>query len=390
MRVLYRALIAAILAGGSLLPSIANAGINGVVASPPSYNLAMNQSSAVTITWRIDRGAPSTTAGVSSPSGQLILGGNTLTINRRLFRPTSSTEDVIIVETVVIPRSFLVQAVKSGGALTGTYVRIFTDGVTATGVATFNITTGGGADFGISRLELKFLDDDSRATVRAVDTRLRAVAHIRFTGTGLLQASWQVATPTSTPGNELFRPLRLERRQLSGNGEVELISPPLPTTIQGQYLVTLSVEDPGLGFDTPRLIYTILPPGAPLAGPLPQSILVSAPAPEGALATGTKIAWTPSPVAAVYRIVLMEAGDGPLAAPQEDLQYGALPDGKRVEPAGQIVAGFYMPSTATSAVLPALAASRLTPGQRYLLQIQALDGAGNPVAESRPQEVYWP
>ena len=79
----------------------------------------------------------------------------------------------------------------------------------------------------------------------------------------------------------------------------------------------------------------------------------------------------------------MEAGDGPLAAPQEDLQYGALPDGKRVRPEGRIVTGFYMPATATSAVLPALAASRLTSGQRYLLQVQALDGSGNPVAESR-------
>jgi len=390
MRILLRAFIAAMIAGCLLLPSTTRAAIGTVTASPPTYSLAMNQASAVTITWRIQRTGASTIGGVSSPSGSLTIAGTTITINRPLFRPTSGGESVIIVETLVVPRSLLVRAIKSGGALTGSYVRIFTDGVTATGVANFNITTGGGADFGISRLTLKFLDDDSRATVRAVDTRLRAAARISFTGTGLLQASWQIATPTSTPGNEIFRPLRLERRQLTGNGEVELISPPLPTTIEGQYLVALLVEDPGLGFDTPQLIYTIIPPGAPLAGPLPQSILVSAPAPEGALATGTSIAWSPSPAAAVYRIVLMEAGDGPLAAPQEDLQYGALPDGKRVRPEGRIVTGFYMPATVTSAVLPALAASRLTSGQRYLLQIQALDGSGNPVAESRPQEVYWP
>jgi hypothetical protein len=388
MRVLYRALFAVVLSGCLLLPLMATAAINTVVATPPTYNIAMNQASAVTITWRIDRGAPGTTAGVSSPNGLLTIAGTSITINRQLFRPTMGTEDVIIVETLVIPRSLLVRAIKSGGALTGTYVRIFTDGVTATGVANFNITTGGAADFGISRLTLKFLDDDSRATVRAVDTRLRAVARIRFTGTGLLQASWQIATPTSTPGNELFRPLRLERRQLTGNGEVELISPPLPTKIEGQYLVILSVEDPGLGFDTPRLIYTILPPGAPLAGPLPQSILVSAPTPEGALATGTQIAWSPSPAAVVYRILLIEAVDGPLTPPRADLQYGAPTQPSPLP--GRIVTGFYMPATATQAVLPALVANRLTKGQRYLLQIQALDGAGNPVAESRPQEVYWP
>ena len=219
------------------------------------------------------------------------------------------------------------------------------------------------------------------------NSRLRAVARVRFTGTGLLQASWRIATPTSTPGNEIFRPLRLERRQLTGNGEVELISPPLPTTIQGQYLVALVVEEPGLGFDTPRLTYAILPPGAPLAEAAPQSILVSAPAAEGALAPGAKIKWSPSPAVAVYRILLLDPAGEPLAPPQEDLQYGAA-----VRPAteGEVVAGFYMPGTATEAVLPALVASRLTPGQRYLLQIQALDGAGAPIAESRRQEVYWP
>jgi hypothetical protein len=62
----------------------------------------------------------------------------------------------------------------------------------------------------------------------------------------------------------------------------------------------------------------------------------------------------------------------------------------RLATPGEMVAGFYMPGTATEAVLPALVASRLTSGQRYLLQIQALDAAGRPIAESRRQEVYWP
>jgi hypothetical protein len=203
----------------------------------------------------------------------------------------------------------------------------------------------------------------------------------------LLQASWQIATPTSTPGNEIYRPLRLERRQLTGNGEVELISPPLPTSIQGQYLVALFVEEPGLGFDTPRLTYAILPPGAPLAQTAPLSIRVTAPAAQAALVPGEKIRWSPSPSAAVYRILLLDPAVAPLSPPQEDLQYGAA-----VKPVieGEIVAGFYMPGTTTEAALPALVASRLTPGQRYLLQIQALDSAGTPIAESRRQEVYWP
>ena len=180
------------------------------------------------------------------------------------------------------------RAIKSGGALTGSYVRIFTEAVTATGVANVQYHHGRGRRASASRgSTLKFLDDDSRATVRAVDTRLRAVARIRFTGTGLLQASWQIATPTSTPGNEIFRPLRLERRQLTGNGEVELISPPLPTTIEGQYLVALLVEDPGLGFDTPQLIYTIIPPGAPLAE-------AAAAIDPGVRAGGRRARWPPA------------------------------------------------------------------------------------------------
>jgi len=130
-------------------------------------------------------------------------------------------------------------------------------------------------------------------------------------------------------------------------------------------------------------------PGAPLVESAPQSILVAAPAPEGALQPGAKIVWSASPSAAVYRIVLIDPPFEPLAAPQADLQYGAAV--ADVSPAeGRIVTGFYMPGTATEAALPALVASRLSSGQRYLLQIQAIDGSGTTVAESRPQEVYWP
>jgi hypothetical protein len=390
MRNLYRALIAGLMAGWLLPAAPATAAVTNVDPMPGSFNLAMDQATAITITWRITRGGPFVRA-VTSDSGDLRIGTTSITINRRLARPINGETSVILVETLVVPRSFLVRATKSGGSLLGDYTRSFFDGDGAAidGVAIVRVTTGGAASFGISRLTLKFLDDDSRATVRAEDSRLRAVARIRFTGTGLLQAAWQIATPTSTPGNEIFRPLRLERRQLTGNGEVELISPPLPTSIQGQYFVALIVEDPGLGFETPNLIYTILPPGAPLVESPPLSILVSAPAPEGALAPGAKIVWSASATAAVYRIVLIDLPAEPLSAPQDDLQYGAAPEG--VSPAeGRVVTGFYMPGTATEAALPALAASRLTSGQRYLLQIQALDGAGTTVAESRLQEVYWP
>ena len=387
MRSLLRAAVLALFACWLLPAPTAEAGVITVTASPGSFDLAANEATSITITWRVFRSGGTGNV-LFSNSGSLQLGGTTITVNRRLSRSFTTQQNFVFVETVVVPRSLIVRAIRSGGVITGTYTRIFDDTDFAnTGFAGLSITSGGGATFGISRLDLKFLDDDSRATVRTVDSRLRAVARVRFTGTGLLQASWRIATPTSTPGNEIFRPLRLERRQLTGNGEVELISPPLPTTIQGQYLVALVVEDPGLGFDTPRLTYAILPPGAPLAEAAPQSILVSAPAAEGALALGDKIKWSPSPAVAVYRILLLDPAGEPLAPPQEDLQYGAA---VRPAAAGEVVAGFYMPGTATEAVLPALVASRLTPGQRYLLQIQALDSAGAPIAESRRQEVYWP
>jgi hypothetical protein len=390
MRFCLRALIAAALALWLLPLAPAGAGIVSVTPSPFNFNVAMNQATAVTINWRIVRAIPPGPGTVVSSFGTLTIAGTTITINRALSRPTSGAEQVVIVETLVVPRSLLVRAIKSGAPLTGTYVRIFTEaGTTQVATVTFDVTTGGAASFGISRLDLKFLDDDSRATVRATDSRLRAVARIRFTGTGLLQASWQIATPTSTPGNEIYRPLRLERRQLAGNGEVELISPLLPTRIGGQYLVQLVIEDPGIGFDAPRLIYTVLPPGEPVAETAPQSIRVSAPAAAAALSPGTKIAWTPSPAAAVYRILIIEPAGEPLDPPQADLEHGALPHEPPAE-AGRVVAGFYMPGNATEAALPGLVASRLTGGTRYLLKIQALDGSGVPIAESRPQETFWP
>jgi hypothetical protein len=377
----------------ALLPPIAPAmaNINTVTPSPASADVAMNQASAVTIRWIVTRTAPS--AGpVVSTGGTLIVAGTPIAINRTLSRPTVAGETVVLVETLVVPRAAIVRAIKSGGPLTMVYSRIFTEGATtATNTVILTVNTGGAASFGISRLTLKFLDDDSRATVRATDTRLRAVAQIRFNGSGLLQAAWQIATPTSTPGEEIFRTLRLERRQLVGNGEVELISPPLPTNLQGQYFVALAIQDPGLGFDTPRLIYTILPPGAPLAPPVPQSIAVSAPAPAGSLAGAGRIDWSAAPGAAVYRIVLMETVADPLSPPESDLRHGgALAVGDAELVPGPVAAGFYMPATVTEAPLPRITAGRLTGGRRYLLQVQALDPSGAVVAESRPQEVYWP
>jgi len=383
----------------SIMPAAAE--VTAVDPNPDAFAVTMDQASSVRITWRIQRSGASTGA-VSSDRGQLIIAGRTISIGRRLFRRITNEPSVVIVETLLIPRSILVELAKSGGSLMGVYRREFTDGdggdggggiVTAT--TSIEITTGGGADFGISRLDLKFLDDDSRATVRAEGSRLRATARIRFTGSGLLQAAWQVATPATTPGEEIFQPLRLERRQLSGNGAVELVSPYLPTSMQGQYLVALTVRQPQLGFDTPRLIYTILPAADPQVQSAPGSLLayavreirVAAPAVNTVLGPATKIMWLPVGSAAVYRISLVDPGLQGVATPQPDLRYGAAPNESAV--ASAPVAGFYVPGTTAEAVMPAAVVGRLASGRGYLLQIQALDSAGAVIAESIPLQVYW-
>jgi hypothetical protein len=392
-------LVSAMLSVWLIAMAPAAAEVTAVDPSPDAFAVTMDQASSVRITWRIQRSGASTGA-VSSDRGQLIIAGRTISIGRRLVRRITNEPSVVIVETLLIPRSVLVELAKSGGSLTGVYRREFTDGDggdgggVAAATTSIEITTGGGADFGISRLDLKFLDDDSRATVRAEGSRLRATARIRFTGSGLLHATWQVATPATTPGEEIFQPLRLERRQLSGNGAVELVSPYLPTSMQGQYLVALTVRQPQLGFDTPRLIYTILPTADPQVQSAPGSLLayavreirVAAPAVNTVLDPATKIVWLPVGSAAVYRISLVDPGLQDVA-PQPDLRYGAPPNESAV--ASPPVAGFYVPGTTAEAVMPAAVVGRLTSGRGYLLQIQALDSAGVVIAESIPLQVYW-
>ena len=126
MRSLLRAAVLALFACWLLPAPAAVAGVITVTASPSSFDLAANEATSITITWRVFRSGGTGNV-LFSNSGSLQLGGTTITINRRLSRSFTTQQNFVFVETVVVPRSLIVRAIRSGGVITGTYTRIFDD-----------------------------------------------------------------------------------------------------------------------------------------------------------------------------------------------------------------------------------------------------------------------
>ena len=111
-----------------------------------------------------------------------------------------------------MPISVILRARKLG--LTSFfYVREFTStegaGSSVNAEVILRITGGGAASFGISREALSFTDGTIFKIVD-IKTPLKVLSEVNFQGTGLFQATWEVATPASSAGTPIYIPLRTD------------------------------------------------------------------------------------------------------------------------------------------------------------------------------------
>lgn len=371
---------------GLVAPGAALASMGSVTAVPGTANVAVGRTNTVYITWQVTRlqypGFCGST--VSSPSGQLTSasGGTVyqtvpvlLTQTQVCSGPAGTPTPFTFRETLQVPASVIAAALRQGQA-TLRYTRTFSDGFSnSTASVTLAVTGSAGAGFSLSRLALSF-DNESTLGVVKQDTRLRALADLSYNGSGYLQGVWEIASPESTAGTPVYRPLKFVSEFIGAGGEVILRSPRLPSAQTGLYLVRLRITQPAPFFETPVLSYFVIQ--RPVTQPPPVTIRLTTPFTGAHLAADTTFAWSPVHGAAAYQIEFYPSSGLPaLTAPRP-----RAPHGRRVT-------GMLLPAKQTAVALSALVRSHLKRGD-YRWRVIALGAGGRIIGRSAPRSIYVP
>jgi len=292
-----------------------------VTATPSKFPVSVTAPTTITVGWRIVRVSPPVPGTSSSPSAQVLVGGVPVaTIGgtlSRSFPGVAMTETAIVSETLTIPQGAVFRAVKSGASIV--LRRTFNDtaGASDTGFATLAPTGPGSELFSISRLELRF-DDRTRVKVLPKGSRLRAVAELNTTGSGLIMGQWEVATAATTAGTPVFRPLATVRQPVAGGRRTVITSPPLPTRFEGSNRVRLRLIDPAVVFEEPVLQYYVTPESPLSDKQEPRLMLITAPDAGTPLTLTTRFAWQAVPGTQVYKLEIFGAPTGPAEIVAED------------------------------------------------------------------------
>lgn len=360
-----------------LLASMAKAQIGAVAGGNTPSQVAITATGHSLINWSIvDNVANPGPTGVSSAIGTFFAPDNSIlgTVNIPLQASrnvqVSGATTFIINEPLTIPQSVIRQAQKKGfGSFA--YVRQFTDSpdnTTQSGVVTFTISGGGAVgELSVRRVAMEY-DDGRISEVLAPHSELHARAVVSYNGTGLLEYSWEVASPPSTQGQPVFVPLVSRKQFLLAGDQVVLQTPRLPTGHNGDYLVRLRIDKPVPNFDLPLLRYAINSSGQSRPETRIASLQVARPAPDAVLAPDTLFAWQPVTDASAYQLELY-------TRPVRDRN---LPGGEQQSP----VTGVLVPAAKTQLTVGSLSRAHLLPSSTYYWRVVAVSDQGQIIARS--------
>lgn len=378
----------------------AHAQIISVVASPPAANVPLGQSVSVQLRWQVtayalggSRQMIRSSEGVFRAGGSSgrVLGVNNRTIQRMVRPAAPGTAVAVVPESLLVPARVVLRA-QALGVTRIAYQRTFTDGTASslpvTSAIMLNLTGGLGANFGITRVALRF-PDGSRQKVVAAASETFVLADINHTGSGRLVARWEVAEPVTTRGRPVFRTLAIVRRQLIGSGARTTIrSPDLPTQGDGAYLVRLRIINPRIGFDSPVLRYFVNPALNPV--PTPSTIVARSPAAGADYANGMRFAWQPLATAVVYRLEFHDK-----APPRRDTDPvggSAKTDAQAAAtvPLTRPVSGIVVSAAIDAVELSPLALAHLSPDHSYWWRVVAFDERGRLIGRSSLRQIHVP
>lgn len=375
----------------ALLATVAHADIVAVSASPASQSIALDHAVMAPLVWSVTRVEGNCLTGtISSPALRVYAGNQNgpllASLNRALTRTipcslTPVTNVYSFAETVSLPADLARRALQAGYSNLAV-ARTFDNGVASSGEAQLLLTSGSAAPLGITGTRLRLAQGGSvRVLPRGSD--IQVIADLDYTGAGILQAVWEIAEPSSTAGQPVFRPLQLVREMLAAGQNESLESPSLPATQQGLYLVRLRITEPTPAFAPPLLRYVVGDAGIETLAEQPVTLL--APAPAALLDTDTQFRWQAVNHVAAYRLelYLLEQASSAPALPSLDGSE-PLPDAASIARAlaRSPDSGMLLDANTQGAGLSTLARDKLLPGREYLWRIVALGADGEAVGSS--------
>ncbi len=298
-----------------------------------------------------------------------------------ITRPGVGNGTLNIAETVTVPTAITIRARRAG--ISSIFVeRTFSDGYTTkTAQVRLALVGAGGAGFHISRVDLHF-EDFSRIKVVDGGSDVIAVADLSTRGSGLLEAAWEISTPTGG-APVLFRTVKLVRQYLGGAGRKRIESPPLPVFQPGLHVARLRISRPA-PFDEPPMVryYVASADGDLLADDDElKPIILTGPASGAVLAKDTRFTWRAIEGVVDYRIELFPLGGEPLPPP------GVVAEGKTYR---RIAAGLLVPGGEGGSALTPLTASYLSSGEAYQWRVVAIGEGGRYIGESNTGVVRVP
>lgn len=346
--------MAVLMATALVLPQGAWANVNSVTPVPSVLNIPVKGAGTVSVIWQVQRieAGGGGTVTVTSPGALLQVNGTTIatlagTLSQSSTLPNGASTTLNLSETLPISAA-LAREIANAPSGAVTLQRLFTDTQRSSiGVAGLAPTLGNASEVAVSRIELSF-ENSARTDVIYKGDPLRAVVDVTFRGNGLLRGEWRLVDPTASLGSSRGRVLQVVRQQLvsSGEGRQRILSPPLPTDVNGLYLLAFSVEDTTAGFEIPILRYFVIE-GQGAAEPLEMRAL--SPTNGASLNDETVFAWQALRGADAYQIEIMDHGEN------------------------EVITAKLVPASETKLTLSALSFEDLTSGHGYDWRIRGFD-----------------
>ena len=355
--------------------------IISVTANTNNNQASLINSTQIQIDWRISVEARNSgLLTVRSMNGtffapnretQLGMSSNLLTQNRTLNEGQGATLNIR--ESLVIPQTVARRAQQLGFSQV-LFLRTFTDTPdTTTATSVLLIDLAGASSAGqiqIDRVQMQF-SNGKRVTSLSAESELQAEALLRYRGSGMIEYSWEIASPPSTQGQIFYTPMVSRKQFVLAGSEIKLQSPILPSSRNGLYLVRLKLNNPNPNFELPILRYTVVPQ----TSEQPKSLLVGSPPQDAVLSTQTQFSWQAVSDAKVYQVEVF------LEQPN-DTAYSSK---QLIRP----VTGTQVPATKETLSFNAISLAHLRTGQTYYWRVIAVDQAGKVLAISKSRRLIY-
>ncbi len=329
----------------------------------------------VNIKWqviRLENPNPVPPVLVSSSSAVLEIGGIPIATVGGFISVSSSlpigTGGVVLFNDKINLSAALSRRIANSPTGSVRIVRTFTD--TQKGISGSVQVASGSANSGplsIRRIELSF-ENRARTDVVYKNDTIRATVDITFRSSGILKGEWRLVDPTASLGGRGGRVLQIVRKNLvsSGEGRTRILSPPLPTNVNGLYFLAFYADFPDSSFDIPVLRYFVLENRG--IAPLEKIEKIDAVSPinSALLTKETSFKWQKIKGAAAYQIEVFNKGDD-------------VP-----------ISGKLVPSSLVSLSLSSFSLDQLLPGYKYHWQVRAFNQHGQVIAKSDPRLILIP